>query len=192
MNKKLIILSFLLTANLIAEEYWQQFVQYRISVKLDTSVHTIGGHSTITYKNNSPDTLHHFYLNLYANAFQEGTVKHREYLAGLGRASRGARFKKGMDPYFSNYDISDFIIVTNGNTITDTFNIDDTILSAKLSKGLAPGSSMTIDLDWTQHVGKFSERAGRVGDQYNFAQWYPRVVVYDENGWFNEPFHAEG
>ncbi|SVC09810.1 uncharacterized protein METZ01_LOCUS262664, partial [marine metagenome] len=192
MNKKLIILSFLLTTNLIAEEYWQQFVQYSMSVKLDTSVHTIGGHSTITYKNNSPDTLHHFYLNLYANAFQEGTVKHREYLAGLGRASRGARFKKGMDPYFSNYDINNFLIATNGNTLTDTFNIDDTILSAKLSKGLAPGSSMTIDLDWTQHVGKFSERAGRVGDQYNFAQWYPRVVVYDENGWFNEPFHAEG
>ena len=192
MNKKLIILSFLLTSNLIAEEYWQQFVQYSMSVKLDTSVHTIGGHSTITYKNNSPDTLHHFYLNLYANAFQEGTVKHREYLAGLGRASRGARFKKGMDPYFSNYDINNFLIATNGNTLTDTFNIDDTILSAKLSKGLAPGSSMTIDLDWTQHVGKFSERAGRVGDQYNFAQWYPRVVVYDENGWFNEPFHAEG
>ena len=192
MYKKLILLSFLLNANLLAEEYWQQFVQYRMSVKLDTSGHTVGGHSTITYKNNSPDTLHHFYLNLYANAFQEGTVKHREYLAGLGRASRGARFKKGMDPYFSNYDINNFLIATNGNTLTDTFNIDDTILSAKLSKGLAPGSSMTIDLDWTQHVGKFSERAGRVGDQYNFAQWYPRVVVYDENGWFNEPFHAEG
>ena len=88
MNKKLIILSFLLTTNLIAEEYWQQFVQYSMSVKLDTSVHTIGGHSTITYKNNSADTLHHFYLNLYANAFQVGTVKHREYLAGLGRSSR--------------------------------------------------------------------------------------------------------
>ena len=190
---KTIILAFVLNfSGLFGGEYWQQLVTYKMDVKLDTVAHTIGGHSTIIYLNNSPDTLQHFYLNLYANAFQEGTVKHREYLAGLGRASRGARFKKGMDPYFSKYDISNFKIEEKDFTLTDTFRIDDTILSADLSKGLAPGASMTINLDWTQNVGEFSERAGRVGEQYNFAQWYPRVVVYDENGWFNEPFHAEG
>ena len=189
------IFAFVVAINfslLSANEYWQQFVTYKMNVQLDTTKHTVGGHSTITYKNNSPDTLYHFYLNLYANAFQEGTVKHREYLAGLGRTSRGNRFKKGMDPYLSKYDISSFIIKSTGSTLSDTFFIDDTILSAKLSKGLAPGASMVIDLDWTHHVGQFAERAGRVGEQYNFAQWYPRVVVYDENVWFNEPFHAEG
>ena len=190
---KTIILAFVLNfSGLFGGEYWQQLVTYKMDVKLDTVAHTIGGHSTIIYLNNSPDTLQHFYLNLYANAFQEGAVKHREYLAGLGRASRGARFKKGMDRYFSKYDISNFKIEEKDFTLTDTFRIDDTILSADLSKGLAPGASMTINLDWTQNVGEFSERAGRVGEQYNFAQWYPRVVVYDENGWFNEPFHAEG
>ena len=163
-----------------------------MNVKLDTAEHTIGGHSTITYVNNSPDTLYNFYLNLYANAFQEGTVKHREYLAGLGRAGRGARFKKGMKPYLSKYDISNFKINKKGVELADSFQIDDTILSAKLENGLAPNESMDINLDWVQHVGEFSERAGRIGKQYNFAQWYPRVVVYDENGWFNEPFHAEG
>ena len=121
---------------LCASDYWQQFVTYKMDVKLDTAEHTIGGHSTITYKNNSPDTLYHFYLNLYANAFQEGTVKYREYLAGLGRTYRGDRIKKGIDPYFSKYDIQNFIIKSGASALSDTFQIDDTILSAKLSKGL--------------------------------------------------------
>ena len=190
--KSLIIVFLLNVTTLFAGEYWQQFVLYKMNVRLDTAENTIGGHSTISYVNNSPDTLYHFYLNLYANAFQEGTVKHREYLAGLGRASRGAKFKKGMEPYLSYYDISNFVIDKSGNALADTFQIDDTILSAKLKNGLAPNESMNINLDWVQHVGEFSERAGRIGKQYNFAQWYPRVVVYDENGWFNEPFHAEG
>ncbi|MEA1882845.1 MAG: M1 family metallopeptidase [Candidatus Marinimicrobia bacterium] len=177
---------------LFAGEYWQQFVHYQMDVKLDTAAHTIGGHSKIKYINQSPDTLNHIYFNLYANAFQEGTVKHREYMAQLGRASRIAKFIKGMEKYLSYYDISNFTISNTGITISDTFKIDDTILSSELSKPLVPGDSLVINLDWVQYVGEFSERAGRVDKQYNFAQWYPRVVVYDENGWFNEPFHAEG
>ena len=97
-----------------------------------------------------------------------------------------------MYKYFSKNDISNFFIKENGKVLVDTFEIDDTILSAKITDGLLPGASITVDLDWEQIVGEFSERYGRVGEQYNFALWYPRVVVYDENGWFNEPFHAEG
>ncbi|MGY8781157.1 MAG: M1 family metallopeptidase [Fidelibacterota bacterium] len=188
-------LTFVLLFNLsfiFAGEYWQQFVHYKMDVKLDTAAHTISGHSTIKYVNNSPDSLDRIYLNLYANAFQEGTVKHREYMAKLGRASRIAKFMKGMEKYFSNYEISNFSVSTNNSTLSDSFKIDDTILSSKFSQLLAPGDSLIIELDWTHHVGEFSERAGRVGDQYNFAHWYPKMVVYDENGWFNEPFHAEG
>lgn len=183
---------FFIFSFVFSQEYWQQNVEYDMNVKLDTALHTIGGHSKIVYTNNSPDTLSAFYLNLYANAFQEGTVKHREYLAGLGRASRGKRFKKAMTPYISKYEISNFKIKNKNSVVADTFTIDDTILSAKLSEGLFPGASLVIDLDWIHHVGEFSERAGRINVQYNFAQWYPRVVVYDENGWFDEPFHAEG
>ena len=179
-------------SSLFSGEYWQQFVRYQMDVKLDTAAHTIGGHSTIKYVNNSPNELDHIYINLYANAFQEGTVKHREYMANLGRGSRIAKFRKGMEKYLSNYDISNFSIDMDGSVIADTFKIEDTILSADLSQPLAPGDSLIIALDWTQHVGEFSERAGRVGVQYNFAHWYPKMVVYDENGWFDEPFHAEG
>ena len=60
---KIFTLALTLSFSLLnASEYWQQFVTYEMNVRLDTSEHTVGGHSTITYKNNSPDTLHHFYL----------------------------------------------------------------------------------------------------------------------------------
>jgi hypothetical protein len=163
-----------------------------MDVKLDTAAHTISGHSTIKYVNHSPDILDRIHINLYANSFQEGTVKHREYLAGLGRASRGTKFKKGMDPYFSQYDITNFTINQNDVALADSFRIDDTILTSKLAMALASGDSLVIELDWVHHVGEFAERAGRIGEQYNFAHWYPKMVVYDENGWFDEPFHAEG
>ena len=50
MYKKILIPILLLFANLSGEEYWQQFVQYKMNVRLDTSAHTIGGQSIITYK----------------------------------------------------------------------------------------------------------------------------------------------
>lgn len=174
------------------EDYFQQFVHYTMDVKLDIEEYTVGGRSIIKYTNNSPDELNNMYLHLLPNAFQEGSVKHREYLQKFGRMGRAAKFVKGTEEYFSKVDVSGFTIEKDGDILADTFKIDDTILSAQLSKPLQPGETMILNFDWVHHVGKQVERAGRVGDQYNFAQWYPKVVVYDENGWHNVPFHASG
>ncbi len=174
------------------EEYFQQFVHYTMDIKLDIDENTISGSSIIDYTNNSPDELNNMYLHLLPNAFQEGSVKYREYLQIFGRLGRAANFIKGLDSYFSNIDVSNFTITKDGITLADTFQVDDTILSADLSKPLKPGETLTLKFDWVHHVGKQVERAGRVEDQYNFAQWYPKMVVYDENGWHDIPFHASG
>ena len=51
---KIFTLAIILNFSLLnASEYWQQFVSYKMNVRLDTIEHTVGGHSTITYKNNS-------------------------------------------------------------------------------------------------------------------------------------------
>ncbi len=175
-----------------ADEYWQQFVHYTMVITLDTANHDIHGESSIMYVNQSPDSLDKIYMHLYPNAFQEGSVKYREFSQNYGRLGRIAAMMVDMTPYESGIDIHSFHLQMPYGTITDTCEVDDTILLAKLPELLAPGDSLTITMDWTHHVGEMIERAGRIGDQYNMAQWYPKMVVYDENGWHADPFHAEG
>jgi len=183
----------LFLAGLSASEYWQQRVDYKMNVFLDTTFHTIGGKSIIKYVNNSPDHINIIYMHLYANAFNPSTVKYREYSQGYGKSDRARQFTgKKNDQYFSRIEIQNYKISQGNEILADKFEIEGALLSADLNRNLNPGDSIMIELDWTHFIGEQFERAGRVGKQYNFAQWYPKMVVYDENGWFNTPFHAEG
>jgi hypothetical protein len=68
-----------------------------------------------------------------------------------------------MDPYLSQYDITNFTINQNDVALADLFRIDDTILTSKLAMPLASGDSLVIELDWVHHVVEFAERAVRIG-----------------------------
>ena len=53
--------------------YWQQRADYSIRVTLDPATHAITGSETITYANNSPDTLAYVWLQLDQNLFAPGS-----------------------------------------------------------------------------------------------------------------------
>ncbi|KAA3661002.1 MAG: M1 family peptidase, partial [Calditrichaeota bacterium] len=48
-------------------EYYQQKADYRIFVELDDEKHRVRGHETITYHNNSPETLKYLWVQLDQN-----------------------------------------------------------------------------------------------------------------------------
>tara|TARA_X000001036_G_scaffold196558_1_gene185196 strand:- start:10780 stop:13785 length:3006 start_codon:yes stop_codon:yes gene_type:complete len=183
---------FTITIISAQKNYWQQSVDYKMEVVLLDSVRQLACKSIITYKNNSPDTLHNIYMHLYPNAFQIGSVKHREYMNNYGRDSRAKYFKNDLVGYESKIDIRNFTIAKNGDIILLNYKVDDTILHAKLNKPLLPNEDVRIDMDWNHHVGGMVERAGYFEGQYNMAQWYPKLAAYDEEGWHAQPFHAEG
>ena len=180
--------------------YWQQRADYEMEITLHDSIKQITGTTILKYTNNSPDTLERIYLHLYPNAFQVGSVKYREYVGNAGRVSRAKYFKDQLDGFTSKIDIHDFSIALpkqgqswiHKTPILSNYKIDDTILEAHLLKHIAPGETARIDLRWTHHVGEMVERAGLYEGQYNMAQWYPKIAVYDENGWHSDVFHAEG
>ncbi|SVA63473.1 uncharacterized protein METZ01_LOCUS116327, partial [marine metagenome] len=172
--------------------YWQQKVDYDMEITLHDSIRQIAGKTIIKYTNNSPDSLDRIYMHLYPNAFQLESVKYREYVGHSGRVSRAKYFKEKLEGHTSKIEIHEFNITKKKKPVLKDYLIDDTILKAMLSRKLGPGETMRVDLKWTHHVGEMVERAGYYQGQYNMAQWYPKVVVYDEKGWHADVFHAEG
>lgn len=166
-------------------QYWQQWVDYRMSVSLNPADHVLSGQSSIVYVNQSPDTLDRIAMHLYPNAFQKGSVKHREF--------QRVHYSGGISDDNPSYiRIDRFKIEGPGKAASSEFKIEDTILSAPLISPMLPGDTVVIHLDWEHKVRKRAGRMGYAGAQYDFAQWYPKMVVYDEQGWHDEPFHAIG
>ncbi|MCH8954681.1 M1 family metallopeptidase [candidate division KSB1 bacterium] len=185
------ILSLLLFTNLNAnEKYWQQFVHYKMDVMLLPVEHALTGTETIEYKNNSPDTLRKFFLYLYPNAYRNNntiyTSEARKYYRKILPSMKDAGY----------IEIESFRIINSDSSGQEkslsAFQVNDTILEAELPDPLPPGGELKVELSFYLKIRKFNRRAGYRESQYDFAQWYPKVCVYDETGWNAEPFHNLG
>jgi hypothetical protein len=157
--------------------YWQQDVSYDMQVRLDTTAKVLEAHSQLSYVNHSPDSLDRMLMHLYHNAFNEGTIAYdvwREYGDQLD-------LSKGWTGITIHHVASD--------STAYPFTIrDDTILDIELPKTLLPEDTLIFSIDWTLKIHPHIDRSGYQGDEYDFSQWYPKFVVYDENGWHDDPF----
>ena len=53
--------------------YWQQHVDYTMSIDVDVEAFAYSGEQSLIYTNNSPDTLQRVFYHLYYNAFKPGS-----------------------------------------------------------------------------------------------------------------------
>src|SRR5207245_2351905 len=61
-----------------------------------------------------------------------------------------------------------------------------------LPGALAPGASLRVEIAWQARPSSLPRRQGRRGRRFDFAQWYPKVVVYDRYGWEAHPLYPAG
>ena len=174
--------------------YWQQRVDYTITVALDTATHTIAGRETIRYTNHSPDTLHYLWLQLDQNLFRDD--------------SRGAMLTP-PDARFAARGFHGGFVLDGVRAVRRTGNrpatrvalktIDNsTLMRVELDRPLAPGGVTSLDLGYSFQVPEHgADRMGRErfpeGWLYEIAQWYPRLAVYDDvRGWNTEQYLGQG
>ncbi|MDD4857689.1 MAG: M1 family metallopeptidase [Candidatus Krumholzibacteria bacterium] len=164
----------------LGNQYWQQQANYKIKAELDAKAHSLAGTETISYKNNSPDTLTRFYMHLYPNAFRDKTSPLiRDFMQGTLHFFIGLpKSKRGW------IDVTELKV--DGDTVQ--FKVDGTILSASFPKPLPPGGTASFELAFNEKIMPRIARSGYSGDQYDMAQWYPKMVVYDGDGWHPDQY----
>lgn len=154
------------------EKYFQNRADYVIDASFDPQSRMLSGKETITYSNNSPDTLKAIVLNIDHDFFKAGTNRVYEVEA--------ADLTDGVE-------ISD--VSVNGEVIAlapPTWQRDGTQVIIRLLRPLAPAANLTLDISWTLiHPLKTQMRTGTY-DSLSFfiGYWFPRIAVYDDVfGW---------
>ncbi|HEX7338095.1 MAG TPA: M1 family metallopeptidase [Gemmatimonadales bacterium] len=167
--------------------YWQQEVAYEIEARLDEPSGVLSGTERIRYINRSPDTLTTFSLHLYLNAFRPGSR-----WADADSVEGRRRFNDLRDPDFGFNHVRDVRIMGTAVQPVYPFAPDSTIVRFALPGPLPPGQSMVVDMEWDARPSTVPRRQGRQGRRFDFAQWYPKVVVYDRYGWNERPLYPAG
>ena len=175
----------LLLLTLLAPDstYWQQRVAYEITASLDEPSGVLSGTVRIRYVNQSPDTLRDFYVHQYLNAFRPGSR-----WAAADSAEGRVRFQHMKDPDYAFERIRQATL----GTPDYPYAPDSTIAHWTLRRALAPGDSLVADITWQARPSTLPRRQGRQGRRFDFAQWYPKVVVYDKYGWEDHPLYPGG
>ena len=167
--------------------YWQQRADYVIGASLDEPKGVLSGHQQVRYRNNSPDTLRQLSFHLYLNAFRPGSR-----WADADSVEHNRRFNDLKDPNYGFNHVSNVQIMGQPVEAIYPFAPDSTIVRFMLPHPLAPGDSLVAEMNWDARPSIPPRRQGRRGRAFDFAQWYPRVVVYDQYGWEEHPMYPAG
>jgi len=155
------------------QKYWQNHGTYNITITALPPDRNIKGSETITYVNNSPDTLKRLNMKLILNIHKPGAARFGD--AGEDYLTSGVQFDK-------------FLI--NGEAKKINSKGASTNMAVPLTKPLMPHDSLKLDIDWHFQISLESGREGMIDStSYYLAYFYPRVAVYDDyNGWDRLPF----
>ncbi|MEM6376915.1 MAG: M1 family metallopeptidase [Bacteroidota bacterium] len=187
-------------------EYWQQRADYDINASLDTENQRLDGHETVTYYNQSPNTLRYLWLQLDENEHEAGANNHAFDPSGLSPVMSVDELRAlnsiNTDVYDKFGHKIQGVMDENGDPLQYTVN--KTMMRIELPAPLKAGESFTFQIKWYYYLSDRDDPLfdGRGGyeyfadqDEYIFTvtQWFPRMCVYsDFEGWQNKQFTGRG
>ena len=181
--------------------YYQQQADYKIDIELDDKNAKLSGSETITYYNNSPDSLEYLWVQMDQNQAtknsQSPLVENEKIEAVLPVSKFTNEYlKQGLDRGFNIEYVKD----AKGTPMS--YIVNQTMMRINLATPMKPGTSMSFSIKWWYNINNYQQDGGRSGYElfekegnrlYVIAQFYPRMAVYnDVEGWQNMQFWGGG
>jgi hypothetical protein len=181
--------------------YWQQRADYQINVELDDANQRINASETITYHNQSPDTLAYLWLQLDQNIWrQDSDARLTQTAPNLERVPlnqiENMLYARTFEGGYRITAVRD----AKGAPLKHT--IVKTMMRVDLPQPLAPGASVAFSVDWNYRINDQRKIGGRTGYEffpkdgnylYEIAHWFPRMAAYnDVSGWQHKQFLGAG
>lgn len=150
------------------KNYWQNKGVYDMQVTVTPENGMVKGFETISYSNNSPDTLYELALRFVNNMHKPNVARSSTVpMQFITRGLQITSLKINGEPYKVNSD--------NWGTVE----------KIKLTAALMPRSKMNVEIAWNYPLSELSGREGRIDSTTFFVAYsYPRISVYDDcDGW---------
>ena len=183
-------------------KYWQQRADYDIKCELDEKNLKLKGSETVTYFNNSPNTLTYLWLQLDEN--EHNNINNANYQSSNRMDDQvNPRQLEALQSSGENNGFGFNIHkLTDASGKSLKYTINKTMMRVELPVALKAGQRFVFNLDWDYNISDRMREGGRGGYEYfaedgnhlfTMAQWYPRLCVYsDFQGWQNHQFTGRG
>ena len=178
-------------------KYTQQKVDYTMGIILDDVNRRIYGDETITYHNNSDDTLAYLWVQLDQNMRAADSKTPDIQTSKIPNSISKTKFNKSyMDaPFDGGFKIESVLNMNDSNL---QYTVNRTMMRINLPQPLVSGAKFEFKIKWWYNINNHRTDGGRSGyehfskdgnNNYVIAQFYPRLCVYDNiEGWQNEQF----
>ena len=171
---------------------------YAITARLDPKSRTISGDEILTWRNTSNVPASTLRFHLYYNAWRNtGSTFMRER-----RLTNRPMTEDHALSDWSAIDITTIRIIGIAGAAGDLTkdlrfiapddgNADDrTVAEVPLTRAVAPGDTVNVQIAWSSHIPRTFARTGAIGNYYFIAQWFPKIGVLENGGWNCHQFHA--
>lgn len=182
--------------------YWQNRADYNISAYLDEDNRILKGSETVTYYNNSPDSLDYLWIQLDENDTSNTKDSGYQSSSTLPQGMSVDRLKVNDLPVKDNGYGVNLDKVTDASGQPLSYVVNKTMMRIDLPAALKKGDKITFKIDWNYKIPDRMAMGGRGGyehfaedgnDLFTMTQWYPRMCVYsDFQGWQNHQFTGRG